>query len=271
MEEEINEVEINGEQYVERVCDQHFLPFVVYCKPCDRPLCGDCLSEHKNHNYLTIQEIEKEVLGRLQQSYQRGEAHFQSLREQKERLLKRVRDIRAVQEERAQAIKLYMLNVEKLAYGKHKELVAEEEEMVGKLIPLSFRVEKQAVCVKNEIGKCSAQLNELQGLKQPERNWKAFQLMSQRKAYSFEEDQSVQQQQQQSDVLLQGHNFVIPLGVLFDQLPQLDAINLDAKKAALKTEKVILKDSVRKLTGELQDLQEKYKELRKKLETVKGT
>jgi len=257
------------ESRTENKCQTHSQTTVVYCKECEKPLCGDCLAEHKKHNYLTLQEIEGEIVPLMLKRGQKGEALLKTLHEQHDRLANRIKNIRAQQEEREIALRNYIKNVEEMVYKKHKEMISVEEEMISKLIPLSFRVERQIVTARQEMSECKAKLDELQGLKQPERTWKAFHIMLEKKAYAFEEDQSVQQQQ--AEALLQvGGGLEVPLGALFEQVPALDAINLDSKKMSLKTEKVVLKENIKRLSEELNDLQQKYNELIRKLSLIKG-
>ena len=184
-------IDIQGQH----VCQSHGQPTVVYCKECEKPLCGDCLAEHKKHNYLTLQEIEGEIVPLMLKRGEKGEMLLKNLHEQHERLMNRIGNIRAQQEEREAAIKNYMKIIEAMIYKKHKEMIAVEEEMISKLIPLSFKVERQIMTANNEIIECKARLTELQELKQPERMWKAFHIMLEKKVYTFEQDQNVQQQQ----------------------------------------------------------------------------
>eukprot|EP01022_Parablepharisma_sp_SALTPOND_P009376 TRINITY_DN1389_c0_g1_i2.p3 TRINITY_DN1389_c0_g1~~TRINITY_DN1389_c0_g1_i2.p3 ORF type:complete len:481 (-),score=44.39 TRINITY_DN1389_c0_g1_i2:6407-7849(-) len=265
----INIMEKHTDTQEQHTCQSHGQPTVVYCKECEKPLCGDCLADHKKHNYLTLQEIEGEVVPLMLKREQKSEALLRSLQEQHERLVNRIKNIRVQQEERELAIRNYMKNVEAMVHKKHREMISVEEEMIIKLIPLSFRVERQIISAKQEMSECKAKLAELQGLKQPERTWKAFHIMLEKKAYVFEEDQKVQQQQAEAFMQI-GGAFEVPLGILFDQVPALDAIGLDSKKAAFKTEKIVLKEAIKKLTEELVGLQDKYKDLLHKLGQIKG-
>lgn len=254
----------------QHACQRHGQPTVVYCKDCEKPLCGDCLAEHKRHNYLTLQEIESEVVPLMLRCEERGEALLKSLQEHHERLVNRIGSIRAQQEEREEGIKNYMRIIEGMMNKKHREMISVEEEMVSKLIPLSFKVERQITMAKQEIAECKARVTELQALKQSERMWKAFHIMLEKKVYAFEEDQNVQQQQ--AEALLQiGEGVEVPLGVLFEQIPVLDSIGLDPKKVALKSEKMLLKEIIKKLSSEFVELDQKHQDLLSKLSRLKGT
>jgi hypothetical protein len=253
----------------QHACQRHKQPTVVYCKDCEKPLCGDCLAEHKKHNYLTLQEIESEVVPLMLKCEERGEYLLKSLREQHERLVNRIGNIRAQQEEREEGIRNYMIIIESMMYKKHREMISVEEEMISKLIPLSFKVERQIIMTRQEIAESKARVAELQALKQSERMWKSFHIMLEKKVYSFDEDQNMQQQQ--AEALLQiGEGAEVPLGVLFEQIPVLDSVGLDPKKVALKSEKVLLKEIIKKLSNDFGDLHEKYQDLQSKLNKLKG-
>lgn len=250
-------------------CQSHRQTTVVYCKECEKPLCGDCLAEHRKHNYLTLQEIEREIIPLMHSRELKGEGVLQRLKEQHQRLLTRIKSIREQQEERELAIENYIRLMRGMVHSKHKEMISVEEEMISKLIPLTFKVERQILNAKQEITECKARLTELQGLKQPERMWKALHIMLERKVYAFEQDQNVQQQQAEA-LLHIGEGDEAPLGVLFEQVPGLDVVGLDPIKIAIKSEKIVFKDIVRKLKEDYDELSEKHTLLLAKIGQIKG-
>jgi len=253
----------------QHVCQGHKHPTVVYCKDCKKPLCGDCLLEHKRHNYLTLQEIESEVVPLILRCEETGESKLKSLQEQHERLVNRIGNIRARQEEREEVIKNYMIIIESMIYKKHREMISTEEEMISKLIPLLFKFEKQIIKAKQEIAESKARITELQALKQSERMWEAYHIMLERKVYSFEEDQNVQQQQAEA-LLKIDEGIGLPLGHMFEKIPVFGSIGLDPKKAALKSEKMALKEIIKKLSSDFDELHEKYLDVQSKLSKLKG-
>jgi hypothetical protein len=262
-------MDLNAEIQGHYVCQSHRQSTVVYCKECEKPLCGDCLAEHRKHNYLTLQEIEREIIPLMRNRGQKGEDLLNNFKEQHQRLLTRIKNIREQQEERELAIVNYMKIIETMVYNKHREMISVEEEMISKLIPLTFKVERQITNAKQEIAECKARLTELQGLKQPERMWKALYIMLERKVYAFEQDQNVQQQQ--AEALLQiGEGVEVPLGALFEQVPGLDVVGLDPIKVALKSEKIVLKEIVRKLKKDYDKLSEKHERILAKISQIKG-
>lgn len=249
---------------LEGFCEPHKQKASVYCKKCQKALCGDCLLDHKEHNYTTIKEIETEILALTKQQHTSGEKFLKTLEEKQEVLLKGIEQIRFIQEQREVLINKFLKNAKDILTEKHKEIFNKEEEKIARLTFLSFQMTKKINFTKAELEECKEKLRGILKVTRQNRMTKAFKLISDHKIFSFEKDHIEFNEEEFKAECNDGVKKIFKgfPKINFDEIIQIS----DVYKAGYET----LQENMNQAKDELAELRKKSIKLLERTKHIKG-
>ncbi len=248
------------------VCKEHGQTVVVYCKQCELHLCGACLINHKNHNYLNLKEIEAELVPKTKLKYELGERCLKGFEGQRDALMMHIKDIRSAQEQREGVICNYLENVRRLALRRHRDMMQEEDDAIACYMQVSIKLQAQIAQTVRELHDCKEKLRSLLAPDPSARLWKALELIADHTTYSFE-GPSVQAQAPNLDVVKMSGRMA---KVLEELTPEPSGMGSDKYLMAVLAENEVLRANMEALKLELATMSHKCQELVLRTEQFKG-